>query len=85
MRGRNAGPGGAAGTGTNYAQITSAADFTDALSQANTALDTTVLYVSVKVGSDVVLFVDADSDGTADDAILLVGKSLTDIDFGNIT
>src|SRR4051812_1953244 len=45
----------------------------------------TVNFVAVQVGADVVVFADsAGNNGTADDAITLVGKTLADIQGANI-
>jgi len=40
--------------------------------------------VAVQVGGDVVVFADTDANNTADTAVVLVGRSLTDIDSTNI-
>jgi hypothetical protein len=47
-------------------------------------MNSTVLYVSVDVGADVVVFADTNGDGTADEAVLLTGRALTDIAETNI-
>ena len=42
-------------------------------------------YVAVQIGADVVLFVDSGSNnGTAEDAVVLVGRTLADIDYTNL-
>lgn len=42
-------------------------------------------YVAVQVGPDVVLFVDSgNNNGVAEDAVILVGRTLADIDYTNI-
>ena len=65
---------------SNYREIT-AANYDDAFAAA-TALRTgpEVLYVSVQVGADVVVF----GLGPASSAVLLTGRTLADIGFGNI-
>lgn len=73
-------------TSTTYVETT-AATFADALVAANGAIAAGLAnYVSVQVGSDVILFVDAPftGNGVADLAIVLVGRTLDDIDWGNI-
>ena len=73
------------GTALNFSETT-ATDFTSAVAQANAHLGTGI-YVAVQVGSDVVVFADTNVDHSitaADDAVTLVGKSLTDINFSNI-
>ena len=85
-----------AGTALNYTETT-AADFASALVSADAHLGLGGKYVAVQVGGDVVLFADtghfvlgvatAGGDGhidASDDAVVLVGKSLADIDFVNI-
>jgi hypothetical protein len=63
----------------------SATSFNNAIGVADTQIFTTHSgdkYAAVQVGSDVVVFSDTNADGhitSADDAIILVGKSLTDI------
>lgn len=55
------------------------------IAQANTDL-TTHVYVALQVGSDVVVYIDSNASGTittADDAIILTGKSLADITLAN--
>ena len=76
----------AKGSATNYTEAV-ATDFNDALAQANSHLGTGVLYVAVQIGSDTVVFADTTTGGgitVADTAVVLVGKSLTDIDFTNV-
>jgi hypothetical protein len=75
-----------AGSASNYAEATAtAATYSAALTAANAAFTATVTldYYAVQVGTDVVVFVNADSDGDVDGAIALAGKTLADIDFGN--
>ena len=79
------GAGLAAGTLANYSETTGT-DFNDAVAQANSHLGLG-LYVAVQVGGDVVVFADTNASGTittADDAVTLVGKTLSDIDFSNV-
>ena len=76
----------AAGSATNYLEL-SAADYATAYSAADTQIKgTPVQYVAVQIGGDVVLF--ANETGThangVEDAIALVGKTLADIDYTNI-
>ena len=75
--------GDAAGSGTNYAEAT-AADFAAAVTAAEALMDGTVIYVAVAIGSDVVVFYDDGGNGTADESVLLVGKTLADIGETNI-
>lgn len=72
-------------TAANFATAT-AADFNAALAAANAKIATGASdYVAVKVGADVIVFADAyHNNGGADSAVLLVGKSLSDISFGDI-
>jgi Ca2+-binding RTX toxin-like protein len=71
-----------AGTSGNYMESTQA-DYATALTFANGQIAAgTVNYVAVQVGADVVVFADsAGNNGTADSAVLLVGRSLADIAF----
>src|SRR5262249_40901380 len=69
-----------AATGAAAYSETTAADFGAALTAANTVLGGgTVDVVAVQIGSDVVVFADTNAGNSAGDAIVLVGKSLTDI------
>ena len=62
----------------------SAADFAAAKSLADLQIASGYDYVAVQVGADVVVFVDsAANNGGADDALILVGRSLTDVDYAN--
>ena len=74
---------GFAGTAANVViNLTDANDFDTALTNANTALDGTVRAFFQVVGSNSFLFQDIDGDGTADQAIQLVGTTtfaVTDI------
>lgn len=74
-----------AATAANFATAT-AADYTAALAAANARIAAgTSDYVAVKVGADVIVFADSHHDnGTADSAVLLVGKSLADIGYSDI-
>jgi len=71
-----------AGTSGNYVESTQA-DYATALTFANGQIAAgTVNYVAVQVGADVVVFADsAGNNGTADSAVMLVGRSLADIAF----
>jgi hypothetical protein len=60
------------------------ADFAAALSFANGQIAAGRNYVSVQVGADVIVFADsAGNDGTADSAVILVGRTLSDIAFND--
>jgi hypothetical protein len=72
----------------NYSEF-SAADFGAAQAQAASAFANGRAFAAVQVGSDVVVFAHGTSTGglaldATDTAVVLVGKSLTDIDFTNI-
>jgi hypothetical protein len=72
---------------TTYIEIT-ATDVTDAATKVAAAFGQHFQVVAVQVGSDVVVFADAGAiagvlDAT-DTAVVLVGRSLADIDFNNI-
>lgn len=73
-----------AGSASNYAE-TSAASYAAALTAANAQIAGGVVnYVSVQVGGDVYVFADeANNNGGADGVVLLVGRTLNDIAFGN--
>jgi hypothetical protein len=75
----------AASTGTDYIELT-ANNYAEAIALANTQINAgTYNYVSVAIGADVVVFADSAGDnGTADDALVLVGRTLADISAGNI-
>ena len=73
----------AAGSGTNYVDGGAAADFATALTNANTAMNGTVLYAAYDIGADVVVFADLNGDGSADQAVILVGRALTDVSSGS--
>ena len=72
-------------TAANFA-TGSAADFASALALANGKIAGGAAdFVAVKVGADVIVFADSHhDDGTADAAVVLVGRSLADIGFGDI-
>jgi Ca2+-binding RTX toxin-like protein len=71
-----------AGTAGNYVESTQA-DYAAALSFANGQIAAGAInYVAVQVGADVIVFADsAGNNGTADSAVMLVGRSLADIAF----
>jgi Ca2+-binding RTX toxin-like protein len=81
-----------AGTNLNYLETT-ATDFNDAINQANAHLGSGK-FVAVQIGGDTVVFADDNnagntgaSDGhitSADSAVVLVGRTLADIDFSSI-
>ena len=77
---------GPAGTALNYSEAT-ASTFGDAVVLANAAIAAgTINYMSIQVGTDVVVFADvpATGNGVAEVAIVLVGRTLAHIDFGSI-
>jgi len=66
-----------------YLELT-AGDFAAAKSLADLQIASGYDYVAVQVGADVVVFVDsAANNGGADDALVLVGRSLADVDYVN--
>jgi Ca2+-binding RTX toxin-like protein len=72
-----------AATASNYA-TSSAADFASALTSADTLFaNSATHYVAVQVGTDVLVFTDG-HDHVAESAVLLVGKSLSDISYSDI-
>jgi hypothetical protein len=81
------GTGGAIGTGTSFYHNDSltASKFSAAESIANTQISATHgtnKYAAVQAGSSVIIFVDTNADHSitaADEAVILTGKSLTDI------
>ena len=79
---------GVAGTSTNYVEVVGASDYSNAETLAGSEFAGGFKYVAVQVGNDVVVF--ADNGGTThaldatDTAVVLVGRSLSDIDFTNI-
>jgi Ca2+-binding RTX toxin-like protein len=74
-----------AGSSANYVETT-AADYGAALSFANTQIAAgAVNYVAAQIGGDVVVFADTEmNNGSADSAVVLVGRSLFDITFSNL-
>ena len=77
--------GATAGSATNYLELT-AANYDAAVTAANAQIaGSVVTYVAVQVGTDVVVFADG-TPGTsnATDAVVLVGRTLADIDYTNI-
>ncbi|MDB5422707.1 MAG: hemolysin-type calcium-binding region protein, partial [Phenylobacterium sp.] len=71
-------------TRTTYLELT-AADYGAAKILADSQIAAGNNYVAVQVGGDVILFVDsASNNGAADDAVMLVGRTLADIDYANI-
>lgn len=71
-------------TRTTYLEL-NAADYGSAKMLADSQVAAGNNYVAVQVGGDVVLFVDsANNNGAADDAVMLVGRTLADIDYANI-
>ena len=77
----------AVGTGVTFYHndTLTASTFGGAVTAANTQIATTHAgdkYAAVQVGSDVIVFIDSNASGTittADDAILLTGRTLADI------
>lgn len=68
----------------NYIELT-ASTYDAALILANTQIANGNNYVVIQVGSDTVVFVDtAGNNGTAEDAVVLVGRTLADISAANI-
>ena len=65
----------------------SAVSYASALNLANSHIASgTADIVAVQVGGDVVVFADSAGDnGSADDAVILSGKTLSDVDFGNFS
>lgn len=71
-------------TATNFATAT-AADYKAALTAANAKMaDGSAAYVAVQIGSDVVVFATELGENHVESAVLLVGRSLSDISFGDI-
>ena len=74
-----------AGMAGNYMESTQA-DYAAALAFANGQIAAGRDYVAVRVGNDVIVFADsANNNGGADTAVVLAGRSLSDIDFDNFT
>ncbi|RAK63285.1 calcium-binding protein [Phenylobacterium kunshanense] len=75
---------GLTGTEENFA-TGEAADYEAALAAANAAMaDGTVDFVAVQVGGDVIVFADTDGVAGSDTAVVLVGKTLDGVGFGDI-
>ena len=72
-------------TAANFATAT-AGDFSAATTAANAKIAAgSADYVAVQVGADVIVFADSHhNNGTADAAVLLVGRTLADVTFGDI-
>lgn len=71
-------------TAANFATAT-AANYGEAINDAFAAVTGGAAYVAVQVGSDVVVFANTDAEpGNIEDAVVLVGRSLSDISFGDI-
>jgi hypothetical protein len=76
--------GGLTATDTSFATDT-AVDYASALAAANAKMaDGTVDVVAVQVGDDVIVFADTSGDAGADEAVVLVGNTLTGVGFGDI-
>jgi Ca2+-binding RTX toxin-like protein len=73
------------GENVTYGSESTATDYATALASANTTLDGVTDVVAVQIGSDVVVFADVDGDGSADNAVALVGRTLNDISSQNFT
>jgi hypothetical protein len=73
------------GAGVYHNDSLTAVNFSGAVTAADTQIQTTHAadkYAAVQVGADVVVFIDTNADHhitTADDAIILAGRSLTDL------
>ena len=74
-----------AATTSNYVEA-SAASYAEALTLANAQIGAGAAdFVAVAVGSDVVVFADTGGDnGTADDAVVLMGRTLADVASANL-
>jgi Ca2+-binding RTX toxin-like protein len=76
--------GGLTATDETFATDT-AADFAAALAAANAKIgDGSVDVVAVQVGADVIVFADTDAEVGADQAVVLVGRTLADVSSGDI-
>lgn len=76
--------GGLTATETSFATDT-AADYDAALAAANAKMaDGAVDVVAVQVGDDVIVFADNAGEAGADAAVVLTGRTLTDVGFGDI-
>jgi len=67
----------------NFATAT-ATDFADALAQATALVEGGSEYVAVQVGDDVVVFATEDGEAEVESAVVLVGRTLSDVGFGDI-
>lgn len=67
----------------NFATAT-ATDFADALAQATALAEDGNEYVAVQVGDDVIVFATEEGEAEVDSAVILVGRTLTDVGFGDI-
>jgi Ca2+-binding RTX toxin-like protein len=76
--------GGLTATAETFASDT-ADDYDAALAAANARIgDGSVDVVAVQVGADVIVFADTDGEVGADQAVVLVGRSLADVSFADI-
>jgi len=76
--------GGPAATDANFATAT-ATDYATAITAAFTATSGGAAYVAVQVGGDVIVFADTSGvPGNIEDAVVLVGRSLSDVSSGDI-
>lgn len=67
---------------STYAEI-SAPDSGTAQSLANAAIAGGIDVVAIQVGADVIVFFDSgNNNGTADDVVVLAGRTLADVDVG---
>lgn len=70
---------------TYQESISASGDFNAARDAATSLVSNAgVSFVAIQIGADVVVFADANGDKTLDNAVLLVGRTLADIDVGNI-
>ena len=76
--------GGPAATDANFDTAT-AADYASAITAAFAATAAGAAYVAVQVGADVLVFADTNGEpGNIEDVVVLVGRTLTDVSFGDI-
>lgn len=76
---------GIAGTELNYAEAAAVADFAAAQAAADAAMNGTVVYYLTSTSTDGgLLFVDSNTDGTADAVIKLTGITSANFAFGDI-
>jgi hypothetical protein len=72
------------GSEANFATAT-ATDYDAALAAANTAMaDGSIDFVAVQVGENVIVFADTDATAGSDEAVVLVGRTLDGVGFGDI-